>query len=109
MAVTEDDLQKKREKNNKLRQQIAEAEATAATRVQEQNNEIEAKSLDAETARLEAQLAAAKEAAKVASVKSGSAGPLEQMDAQLEAARAAADATVGPVDTNAGTGENGGK
>jgi sugar/nucleoside kinase (ribokinase family) len=102
MAVTEQDLQKKREKADKLREQIAEAEAQASSAVTNQSNEIEAAQLDAETARLEAQLARAKAAAKVTVVKEGTAGPLAAAKEQLEAAQAAKDAPVGPVDTNVG-------
>jgi molecular chaperone GrpE (heat shock protein) len=101
MAISEDDLQKKRERLDKLREQIADAEAAASSSVQDQSNAIEAKQLDAEMARLEARLAQAKAAAKVSVAKEGAAGPLAQVTDQLEAAVAAKDNPVGPVDTNA--------
>lgn len=101
-AVTDDELQKKRDRNERLREQIAAAEADAATRASEAANEITAKQLDAENARLEARLAQAKEAAKASSVKDGASSVLASVDDQLKAARAAASNPVGPVDTNAG-------
>jgi hypothetical protein len=101
--VSEDDLQKKRDANEKLREQIAAAEASAAERVADQNNQLEATQLDAERARLEARLQQAKAAAKVTAVKEGAAGPLAAVQDQLAAAEAAKKNTVGPVDTNAGS------
>lgn len=99
-AVTDKDLEQKRNRVEKLREQIAEAEAKAAAAVQDQNNAIEAASLDAEAARLEAQLNAAKERAKAAS-KDGT-GPLAAVTAQLEAAQAPTTPPGVAVDTNAG-------
>lgn len=100
--LTEKDLEQKRSKNDKLREQIAEAEAKAAVQVQQKNMEIEAATLDAETARLEAQLARAREAAKVSVVAEGASGPLAAVTAQLEAAQAGTTPPGVPVDTNAG-------
>lgn len=94
MPISEEDLQKKRDKAEKLREQIAEAEATAAANSQNAVNEIEAKQLDAETARLETRLAQAKAAAKVSAAKEGAAGPLAQVTEQLEAANAAKSAAA---------------
>lgn len=99
---SQEDLQKKRDKAEKLRAQIAEAETAAATSAQDQSNLIEGAQLDAEVARLEARLAQAKAAAKVSVAKEGAAGPLAAVKDQLEAAEAAKSNTVGPVDTNAG-------
>lgn len=100
-ALTEKDLEQKRAKNERLREQIADAEAKAAAATQEQNLAIEAASLDAETARLEAQLAAAKEAAKVSNIRSGAAGPLAAAEEQLQAAQANVTPPGVTVDTNA--------
>jgi hypothetical protein len=102
-ALTEKDLEQKRDKNARLREQIAEAEAQAAERLQEKSTEIEAKTLDAETARLEAQLAAAREAAKASVAKSGAAGPLEAVTKEAEAAAAGMTPPGVAVDTNAGS------
>lgn len=100
-AVSEEDLQKKRDQNARLREQIAAAEAQADERVREQSNAIEAAQLDAENARLEAQLAAAKEKAKVSAAKGGAEAPLEAAKEQLEAAKAGITPAGVTVDTNA--------
>ena len=76
MSVTEEDLEKKRERNEKLRQQIQTEESKRFEREVNLTNELTAAELDAEGARLEAQLAAAKEAGKASVVKSGVDGPL---------------------------------
>ena len=102
MPISEEDLQKKRDKAEKLREQIAEAEVAATAQAQDQTNVIEAAQLDAELARLEARLAQAKASAKVSVAKEGAAGPLAAVQDQLKAAEAAKGNTVGPVDTNAG-------
>jgi len=99
-AVTENDLEQKRAKVEKLREQIAAAEAKAATAVQDQSNAIEAAALDAEAARLEARLAAAKEQAKVSNVKDGSAELSETLKAAMKAAESYTPPGVA-VDTNA--------
>lgn len=102
MAISEDDLQKRRDKANKLREQIADAEAAASTNVQEASNQIEATQLDAEIVSLEATLQRAKAAAKVTVAKEGASGPLAAVKDQLAAAEALKDQPVGPVDPNAG-------
>jgi hypothetical protein len=101
MPLSEEDLQKKRDRADKLREQIAQAEAEASANVQAQANEVEGAQLDAEVARLETQLARAKAAAKVTVARSGASGPLAAAKDQLAAAEAAREAPVGPVDTNA--------
>jgi len=106
-ATSEEDLQKKRDHNERLREQIAAAKAQADERVQEQANTIEAAQLDAETARLEAQLAAAKEQAKVSVAKGGAEAPLEAAKQQLEAAKAGITPAGVAVDTNANSESNG--
>ena len=102
-TVSEEDLQRKRDKNDKLREQIAAAEADAEARSRSQANEIESAQLDAETARLEARLQQAKAAARVSVAKEAAVGPLAAAKEQLKAAQAAKDNPVGPVDTNAGS------
>lgn len=99
-ALTEKDLEQKRAKNDRLREQIAEAEAKAADQLQDQSRAIEGAVLDAETARLESQLAAAKEAAKTANSKSGATGPLAAAEAQLKAAQQGFTPPGVAVDTN---------
>jgi len=102
MPISEEDLQKRRDKADKLREQIAAAEAAATSHVQDASNEFEAAQLDAEVARLETRLQHAKAAAKISVAKDGASGPLAAVKEQLEAAVAAKDNPVGPVDTNVG-------
>jgi hypothetical protein len=103
MPVTEKDLEKKRERIAKLREQVASEEAKAATNAADQTREIEVKQLEAEEARLEAQLAAAKEAAKKSAAKEGATGTLAAVTEQLEAAKTEVTPPGVAVDTNAGT------
>ena len=86
MAVTDEEILQKQERVAKLRNDIASAEATQAARVREQENTILATQLDAEAARLEAQLNVTKQNAKVASVKEGASLPLTQAKEELKAA-----------------------
>lgn len=100
-AVSEEELQQLREKNEKLRERIASAQIKKAENETERQREYDALQVAAENVRLEAQLAAALEDAKVGASQQGASGVLESAKAQLEAAEAQADATTGPVDTNA--------
>lgn len=100
-SVTDEDLQKRRDRIAKLQADLAEAEATRAERESDERRKIEATQLDAEIARLEARVQRAKEASKASAVKEGSSGPLAQAKAQLAAAQKLAEQPVGPVDTNA--------
>lgn len=79
MAVTDEDIQKKQDKLAKLREQIADAHATREERESEASNEIIAAQLDAEEARLTAELVAAKESAKKANIRAGAADLLSQV------------------------------
>lgn len=99
--VTDKDLEDKRVKIAKLRDSIASEQAKAASVTQAQSNAIEAAQLDAEAAQLEAQLAAAKEQAKVTTIRSGSADLTETLK---DAAKVASEVTPPgvTVDTNAG-------
>ncbi len=100
-AVTDKDLEQKQEKNQKLREKIADAEALAATRVQDESRVMQAELLDAETARLEAQLSAAKEAAKVTTVREGASALNDQIAEQKAAAEGGVTPPGVAVDTNA--------
>lgn len=100
MAISEEDLEQKRARNNRLREQIAAQEAKASSAIQEQSLTVDAAKLDAETARLEAQLAAAKEQAKVSNIRQGSSDLHEQLVAAKESASAVTPPGV-VVDTNA--------
>lgn len=86
MPTSDEDLQKKREEAQRLREQVANEEAKRLEREREATNEIEAATLDAEIAQLKANLAAAKESAKVGVVKGGTSAPIEAAkDAMLRA------------------------
>ncbi len=92
MPTTEEELQQKRERNAKLREQLAQEEAKRVEREVNLANDLTAAQLDAEEARLKAQLTDAKEAAKVANVKEGASAPLaaakEEMQRAVEAQKA---------------------
>jgi len=102
MVVTEEDLEQKRKKVERLREQIAATEAKASSVLQDESNAIQGASLDAETAKLEAQLAAAREAAKVSNIRGGTADLTETLKAARDAAGEATPPGV-TVDTNAGS------
>jgi hypothetical protein len=101
MPTSDDDLRKKQEHVQKLRQQLAAAEASRVSREVELANDVTAAQLDAEAARLEADLGVAKDMAKASNVRSAAAAPLDAarnaMKAELsrgealEAARAQRD------------------
>lgn len=75
--VSDTDLAKKQERVAKLRAQVEEQERTRSQREREQANAITMAQLDAEEARLQAQLDAARAGSKVGAVKEGASGPLE--------------------------------
>ena len=77
--VTEEDLEKKRASVDKLREQIADAQSSREERERNLSNEIAMKQLDAEEARLKAELAATREAAKASNVKAGTADLIETL------------------------------
>lgn len=99
MPTSDEDLQKKQEHVEKLRQQLADEENKRVERETELSNDIAAGQLDAEAARLEAQLTAAKSANKVSAVKAGASAPIEAAKAEMataveqQKALAAADKT----------------
>jgi len=99
-TISENDLEQKRQHNEKLRQQIADAEAKAAAQVVQVSNELAAAELDAETARLERQLEAARQTAKVSVAREGSASNLDTVKEDLKAAQAGGTPIGVAVDTN---------
>lgn len=86
MATDADALQEQRERNDKLREQLATEQAKLVSGTQEAHSEVELAQLQAEGARLEAELAGAKDSAKKASVRSGAALPLAQAKEQMQQA-----------------------
>lgn len=89
MPTSDEDLQGKRAEAQKLREQVAAEEAKRLERERNLTNELEGAQLDAEIAQLRANLAAAKEEAKPATVKAGGTGPLEAAREAMERAQAA--------------------
>lgn len=86
MPTSDEDLQKLQVEVQKLRDDVAAQEAAAATRARESDNDIAAAQLTAERTRLQAQLAAAKDAAKATNIKSGASAPLAAAKADMQLA-----------------------
>lgn len=86
MPTSNEDLQKKAERLQKLREQVAAEESKRTSRESELANDVKMTEMEAEEARLEARLAAAKDAGKVGSVKAGASAPLEAAKEQMERA-----------------------
>jgi hypothetical protein len=89
MPTSDEDLQAKRDEVSKLREQVANEEAKRLERERNLSNEVEAANLDAEAANLRAQLAAAKESAKVGTVRAGATAPIEAAREAMARAQAA--------------------
>lgn len=98
---TQDDLEALRQKNQELREQIAEANSRQATAAANNEREVEMGQLLAEQVRLEAELAQANAAADAVELREGSENIMESIKSQLENATLVASQPVGPVDTNA--------
>lgn len=92
VATSAEELAKKAEHVQKLREQVAEAEAKRVAREVEASNDVAYAQLDAEEARLEAQLAAAKESAKVGVVKEGLHSVVQPVKDDYDSAQALAKA-----------------
>lgn len=86
MPTSDEELQKQSERVQKLREQVAEAEAKRVEREREVANDITMAQLKAEEAQLEARLTVAREAGKVNAVKAGVAAPLDAAKEALERA-----------------------
>lgn len=86
MATSDEDLASKADSVQKLREQVQEAEAKRVMRENEISNDITMKQLEAEEASLQARLTAARDGAKVATVKDGASAPLDAVASQMEAA-----------------------
>jgi hypothetical protein len=86
MSVSDEDVQKKADDVQKLREQVQDAEANRVSREAELSNQFTINQLEAEEAQLRARLAVAKEAGKVAAVKAGADAPLAAVKAQMEQA-----------------------
>jgi hypothetical protein len=90
MSTTDEELDKERDRIAKLREQIAEANSAREDRERGLTNDIAKAQLQAEGARLEAELAEAKAAAKASTVKAGAS---DQLEVNREAEKAADERT----------------
>lgn len=77
MPTSDKDVAAERKRVEKLRDELANATATRVERENAQTNDIKVARLKAEGAALEAELEAAREAAKVSSVRQGVAGVID--------------------------------
>lgn len=90
--ASDQELQAKRESVEKLRAQVADAETKRVTAERELSNDITIAQLDAEEARLQAQLAEARRTATKTAVKEGTSNTLAAIRADQAAAREQAKA-----------------
>lgn len=86
MPATQEDVDKARDRVNKLREQVSDARTSEAERVLAAQRDLDLASLEAEEARLKGELVTAKEAAKASTVKAGAADLLESVKDQRKAA-----------------------
>lgn len=101
-GVTEAQLDDRRERIAELNRLIAEEEAEKARLVASAQNEVMAAQLDTEIAKLEGRLAGLQAVGKESVVAGGAAGPLAAAKAEMQRAKALAEATpVELVDVNA--------
>ena len=92
MPTSDEDLQKEMDRVQKLREQVADAEAKRVSRERELANDVTMNQLQAEAAQLEARLTVQSDSSKVANVKSGAAAPIEATKEELKRAVAMRDA-----------------
>lgn len=105
MPTTDEELQQKQDNLVKLRQQVADADSKRVEAEKGLSNDILAAQVDAETTRLEVQLAAAKAASSGSAAKGGASAPLQAAKddmavavAQQKAAEKAANAASSDSD-----------
>lgn len=102
MPTSDEDLAKKADSVQKLREQVADAEAKRVERERSVSNDITMAQLESEEAALRARLAAAREASKVSTVKSGAEAPLAAAKEQMEAAVAQEQAVAAAAENEKG-------
>lgn len=90
MPTTDEELATERKRVEKLRADLAAAQATRLEREADLSNDVAAARLKAEAAALEVELTTAREAAKAANVRAGVAGVIEPA---VEAEKASTGAT----------------
>lgn len=92
MTTTDKELATKRARVQKLREQLADAEAKRVAQEQDMSNDVLAAQLDAEAAQLEVQLAEAKRTSKVTVVREGVSSITDTARDDVAAAEAQAKA-----------------
>lgn len=98
MPTSDEDLDKQKDKVQKLREDVAQAEATRINREASLANDETMLRLQTEEAQLRARLAEVKESSKASSVKAGNDAPLSAAKADMEAAVARQKAAENPGD-----------
>jgi hypothetical protein len=106
-AVSEEDLQKLQDENEKLREKLATAHSKRSEQESAREREYHATMLAAENLRLQAQVEAAENAAKVSTTKSGAAAVQGAAEEQLAQAKAVLDSSS-KSEADAPAGKNGG-
>lgn len=99
-SVSDEELRKLREENDKLREDIAAANAKKSQSEDDRNREITAAQLMSENAKLSTQLARAEAVSKATSTNKSSDSVLKAAQEQLEQASKQAEQPAGLVDTN---------
>lgn len=100
MPTSNEDLQAKKDRVEKLREQVASEEAKRLEREQALANDVTAAQLDAEAARLEAQLETAKQSNKAAAVKEGASDLLDAANDDKARAESQRDAAIKAADNS---------
>lgn len=93
MPTSEEELDAKRKRVEKLREDLANEEAKRTVREAGLSGDVQAAELDLEAARLEAQFAVAKNAGSASVMKAGSANLLQDAKDQMKEAAALQKAT----------------
>jgi hypothetical protein len=93
-APTDDDFEAQRARIDKLRQQGASAETLRIEREKDASRQIEKNRLDAEEARLKAELAVTQNAGKVGVIKAGTETVTAPQKEQLHAAQGSVKAAT---------------
>lgn len=101
VAISDEEIGKRQSRVEKLREQVAAEEAKRIDREAGLSNDIAAAQLDAEEARLIAQLEAAKEANKVSAVKGGVSSVLDPVEEDRKNALALQQAQADAVKVKA--------
>lgn len=99
MPTSEEELQAKQETNDDLRDQIAAEKVKQTELQQELSDQLTAAQLDAETAKLEAELADIKRTNDA--LEEGASGPLDAAKAEMEHAVAQAEAAEAAAEEKA--------